>query len=873
MHMSKAMMTGLLGALACVAVAVVPARSAEESGKPKAYVVLVGVSDYADKQIKPRKHGEDDAKALYDVFTDKQYLDAGKDSVKLLLGTKDPNRPSEEATRENILKALHWAVAKAGKDDLVIFGFFGQGGPIGDRVSFFGSDAVFKDRAKTGVAAGDIEKELEQLKSERFLALIDVHFRGFDAGKEGVAEPNPSDLVKVFLGDDEKDDHQPLPGRVVMLATNGMNQSLDLEKNGLFAKVLVDALKGAADNEGYEPAGVVTVDGVTEYLKKQLPEVARANGKTREEKEQLHFALGSRTNHFVLTSNPAAAPRIQERLDKFATLVKDKKLPADIAEEGQRLLSRMPKLKAQQELRKAYAKLAEGSLTPAAFTKARDAILVTTRLGSSDAASYAANVMRAVNMLNDNYVKPINRGDLIAWGCRGMCKQLEEKKIMAEFKDRLDATKNLRENELLALLVDIRLKLGKREDLDENKDVDITLGQMMMHLDPYTTYIDPKSLGEFTRTTDATFTGIGIQIRKDLGSDQLLVVTPIKGSPAYRAGLKAGDLITKITREMDSKGVPLNPTEVIATKGLPLADAVDKILGRPGTEVKLTVQREGVAKPLDFTITRGRIDVETVLGVKRKDSDDWDYVIDPENRIVYLRLTQFAKNSSRDIERVVAQLSQNGGIKGLVLDLRFNPGGLLTSAVEISDLFIDDGLIVTIKPRPGTDPERGFRGKREGSYLNFPMVCLVNGMSASGSEIVSACLQDHERAVVVGERSFGKGSVQNIMNFEPTGGKIKLTTATFWRPNGKNLNKSSTKGGDDEDWGVRPDKGFEVKLTRKERDDLADYQRDAEIIPRRDAEAPRKEAKPFKDKQLELGLEYLRTQIKMASKLQPKKAG
>jgi len=260
------------------------------------------------------------------------------------------------------------------------------------------------------------------------------------------------------------------------------------------------------------------------------------------------------------------------------------------------------------------------------------------------------------------------------------------------------------------------------------------------------------------------------------------------------------------------------------------------------------------------------------MGAKRKDSDEWDFVIDPQNRIAYIRLTQFAKNSSRDMKKAVAELAAaNGGIKGLVLDLRFNPGGLLTSAVDISDLFIDDGQIVTIKPRPGVGQEHTFHGEREGSYLNFPMVCLVNGGSASGSEIVSACLQDHKRAVIIGERSYGKGSVQNIMDFRPTGGQIKLTTATFWRPSGKNLNKSSTKGTDDEDWGVRPDKGFEIKLSRKERDDLMEYQRDAEIIPRRDI--PAKEAKSFKDRQLENALDYLRDQIKMASKAEPKKAG
>src|SRR5262249_42860036 len=160
-----------------------------------------------------------------------------------------------------------------------------------------------------------------------------------------------------------------------------------------------------------------------------------------------------------------------------------------------------------------------------------------------------------------------------------------------------------------------------------------------------------------------------------------------------------------------------------------------------------------------------------------------------------------------DMQEALTKLDKEG-VKGLILDLRFNPGGLLDSAVKISDLFIDDGLIVTIRPRIGR--EQNYGGESEGSYLNFPMVCLVNGGSASGSEIVAAALQDHKRAIVMGERSYGKGSVQNIQPFSSTGGEIKLTTASFWRPSGKNLNKSSTKGKDDEGWGVRPDKGHEV---------------------------------------------------------------
>jgi carboxyl-terminal processing protease len=202
----------------------------------------------------------------------------------------------------------------------------------------------------------------------------------------------------------------------------------------------------------------------------------------------------------------------------------------------------------------------------------------------------------------------------------------------------------------------------------------------------------------------------------------------------------------------------------------------------------------------------------------------------------------------------------------VVFDVRFNPGGLLSTAREISDLFIDDGLIVSIRPREGK--EERLPGFSEGSQLKFPMAVLVNGGSASGSEILAAALQDHGRAIVVGERSFGKGSVQNVLPFG--GGEIKLTTASFWRPSGTNLNKSSTKGRVEDEWGVIPNKGYEIKLSAKETDDLEEAQRDSEIIHPKDK--PAKKTNPdFKDRQLEKALEYIRDQIKLADKVKSAK--
>jgi carboxyl-terminal processing protease len=228
--------------------------------------------------------------------------------------------------------------------------------------------------------------------------------------------------------------------------------------------------------------------------------------------------------------------------------------------------------------------------------------------------------------------------------------------------------------------------------------------------------------------------------------------------------------------------------------------------------------------------------------------------------------------------KAVKDLDKNG-LKGLVLDLRENPGGLLTSAVDISDMFIKDGLIVTIKPRDGqnTPYVKDPRESPDSTFVRFPMVCLVDGNSASGSEIVAACLQDQKRAVVMGERSYGKGSVQTIQPFE--GGEMKVTTATFWRPNGKNLNKSSTEGKESDVWGVTPNKGYALKITGSERRDLITAFDKSQIIPRRDlppkpaTDKDQAATKPgFQDRQLGMALDYLKTQISKTAKSQETKS-
>jgi C-terminal peptidase prc len=857
-----------MGFVAMVAWLVVPAmysaaRAADEPAQP--YVVLVGIDQYADGQIKSRRHAEADAKAMYDVFASKDYLGVNPKNIKLLLGNPDSNRHSEPATRANILSALTWLEKTAHRDDLVVFAFFGNGAPQGDRACYFATDSTFVNRAKDAVASGDIENILDHLQSQRFVAFLDCNFLGFNAGKDSAPDPKLENFYREFLGNE--DAKVNLPSRIVFLANSGLKPSLNLGEHGIFAQAVIEGLKGKADAEGYEPDGNITVSELAKFVRKEQHRLAVDNGTSDEEKGQLPVVLEGQTNDFIISHNPEAYPKAVRRLAKFDSMAQNQGLDRDLAEEGHHLLERMPKLEAKQALRKAYQKLADGGSDVAAFQTERKSILDATILSEKDASGYASMVLKAAKVVRQGYVKDITQATLIDYAIRGIFKHLGEK-MPSALKDKLDGIKNMKDSDLRKLLFEVRQHLGKREDLANGKDITYSLHSMLGKLDKHTDYIDPDMLRQMENDIRGHFSGIGVQIRKNNTKDVLQVVTPIRGSPAYKAKIYANDLITTIIREVDGDGKRLETPEVIPTKGLTTEDAVKKILGKEGTKIKLKIEREGFDEPLEFNLIRGKVEVESVMGAKRNRDDSWNYVVDPENKICYVRLFQFSHNTHRDLENVMKKLAKVG-IKGFILDLRFNPGGLLDSAVKISDMFIDDGMIVTIRPRNG--PETSYMGQSNGSYTTFPMVCLVNGGSASASEIVSACLQDHGRAIIIGTRSYGKGSVQTIHPFE-TGGRLKLTTATFWRPSGRNLNRASTGGKDEDEWGVTPNEGFVLKLNKKELDDLSEHQREQEII-HGPGYKPSESQSNFHDRQLDLALDYLRAQIKTAKAGSSRKSG
>jgi len=431
-------------------------RAADDAA-PKAYAVIVGVSDYADSQIKPRPTAEPDAKALYDLMIDPKYVGAAKSDVKLFLGKEDAERGGATANKESILKAISDVTAKAKKDDLVIIAFLGQGAPIGDKTAVLTADSVFKDRTKTALNTGEIETAIGKLKSQKLCVMIDLNFKNVRAGEgETLADPPLRDLIKVFVGPEDKEEHVLPPGRVIMLSNNSISQPLETDGHSVFMKVVLDGLKGAADTFGYEPDGRVTVDELDSYLDKEMPKLSRQLGKTNEEKEQMAIDWAARINHFALTKNPAVQEKVAERVKKLDTF----NLPADVASEGRRVLTAMPKLKAEQDLRRAYQKLTDGQMSADELLNYRTDSFANRKLAHDDAELYAKRVLRGVYMLRDQYVKELNAGDMTSQAIRGMYRRLEEK-VPGEIKDRLEKAKEMQRSQLETLLTDARESLGK----------------------------------------------------------------------------------------------------------------------------------------------------------------------------------------------------------------------------------------------------------------------------------------------------------------------------------------------------------------------------------------------------------------------------
>ena len=321
----------------------------------------------------------------------------------------------------------------------------------------------------------------------------------------------------------------------------------------------------------------------------------------------------------------------------------------------------------------------------------------------------------------------------------------------------------------------------------------------MSQLDEFSAIIWPSERERFERTTKQSFSGVGIQIT--LADDELTVVSPLEGTPAHRAGIKAGDRIVTI----DGKG----------TTGITLDQAVRAITGPEGTNVTLGVRSAGRDAIREFVLTRSKIKIYSVKGYQREPGGKWNYYIDPAAKIGYIRITQFGPDTAIEMDKAVQQMKSEGGISGLVLDLRFNPGGLLKAAVDVSNRFINEGTIVSGHAGVGGGDAWTAKADKKDTYGDFPVVVLINNGSASASEIVSGCLQDQNRGLIIGENSYGKGSVQQLFPLKQRGmfgpqnalAYIKVTTQYYKLPSGKIIHRRPGA----KEWGVHPD--IEVRMT------------------------------------------------------------
>ena len=297
------------------------------------------------------------------------------------------------------------------------------------------------------------------------------------------------------------------------------------------------------------------------------------------------------------------------------------------------------------------------------------------------------------------------------------------------------------------------------DEVDQSKSMDAAINGLLQSLDPYSAYMTPESFEGMQTETSGEFGGLGIEVGMEAGV--VKVISPIDNTPASKAGLKAGDYIVKI-----------NNTQV---QGKSLMQAVDLMRGPVGSSIEITVRRRGVKKALIFNITREVIQVQSVKSE----------LID--NNVGYIRLTSFNENSSDQIKKKINKLGKNKDLKGYILDLRNNPGGLLSQAIKISDFFLENGEIVSTKSRKILENRKWFAKK--GDLINGKtLVVLINYGSASASEIVAGALKDHKRAIILGENSYGKGSVQSIIPLKNKGA-IRLTIAKYYLPSGKSISE------------------------------------------------------------------------------------
>lgn len=382
-----------------------------------------------------------------------------------------------------------------------------------------------------------------------------------------------------------------------------------------------------------------------------------------------------------------------------------------------------------------------------------------------------------------------------------------------------------------------RIEGSYLEPVDREQLFTAAMEGVFSRLDEHSAFVAGERRDRLESLLDGEFGGVGLELAASGPDREITVQSPVYGAPAWHAGIAAGDVI----RAIDGG----------SARRMPLEEATRRLRGRPGTAVTLSVVRgpaaggDGTAR--DVVLTREIVQVESVLGDRRRPDGTWDWEIEGEPGVALVRIAGFGERTATELGRALADIERRSeaaagvgapGCRGLVLDLRGNTGGLLSSAVEVCDLFLEDGVIVSTRGRgdlvadtaTGADARDVRRATRGSVLATVPMAVLVDGLTASAAEVVAACLQDHGRARVVGSRSYGKGTVQTVIPLSDGSGLVKLTTAEYLRPSRENIHRR----GDDPaaaTWGVTPDRGCEITPTGRQMEAFASWRRGRDVVP------------------------------------------
>ena len=389
---------------------------------------------------------------------------------------------------------------------------------------------------------------------------------------------------------------------------------------------------------------------------------------------------------------------------------------------------------------------------------------------------------------------------------------LADEQARAEFIQSIDGQieatneKDVVQHLNISLALDRVQRVNRQTVKIPSEVIDVEFGDgMLQELDQFSSLIWPSDWPDFRKVMVGNFSGVGIQIQVENGL--LKVISPLEDSPAYRAGIHAGDFIVAIDGKI--------------AENVEIDEAVKRITGAQGSKVTLTIRRPGRDAQFDVTLVRDEIHIQTVKGWKRIQGDRWDWMLDPQSRIGYIRMSSFTRDTAPELHKALQDLKSQG-VRGVILDLRFDPGGLLISAAEVTDEFVSEGKIVSTQGRQ--EPRKDMNATEGGAYLTGDLVVLVNGLSASAAEIVSGALKDLGRATVIGTRSFGKGSVQNLIPIRQDQAFLKLTTAYYYLPSGRCLHRTE----DATTWGVEPD--INVPITPEQTRRWLDLRRQTDII-------------------------------------------